>query len=422
MKLALLSLLTLLSVNVFSQTEISITVVKTSNGKNLKIEKKSKDYVKPNAYYKITVDGVNPAHTTLKVTTVSKEIYTPLPEVLKTLPLNLAGSIVRSNDGKKAQDELKVLVDAKLKKLNVLKICADSLHDISLFLPNPMEALRFYKMARSEYSLKKDSLEADLAFKTAVLEDIQFIKSLKSVGDAINETYPSYDADDIYLLSKISTVSTEFEKVDYKSLLEYLIRSVKITKKSLTSNEFKASKDLSEVKIVLVDNYTKDTLLNEQETIFTSGGSSFGISFSTGFIYTGDFSDQPYYLKSRVDEKVAVINDEKVKHDISFGGIAHAYYKPTPWLRFGIGLGLSISPFDGKTRYLAGPTLMLGKEKSVSITFGKAWAKIKELSQLVESDSLGLFLPKGTTTVPTFDKWKSGLFIALTYNLAAIRK
>lgn len=237
--------------------------------------------VKPDEYFNLILTGVNPAHTSLKISAVSKEIYTPIPEVLKALPFNLTVSIVRSNNFQKSIHDLDTLVKTKLRKLSKIKAHADSLHRATLYKPDQVLADSYFKKARLIYT----NLNANVAnplFEREVLDDIQFIKSLKSITQAFIKVHPSYESSDISMFSRIATLSQEFEKNDYKLFISYLFESSKVTNNQLTSKEILAEKDLIELKIVLLDTYSKDTLPNERRTVYTAAGISFGMSFQPG--------------------------------------------------------------------------------------------------------------------------------------------
>ncbi|RNI28214.1 hypothetical protein EFA69_19295 [Rufibacter immobilis] len=405
--------------------EITVVAVGDSTTKSITLEEEIKKSVVPGKSYLLKVTQVNSAHTSLKVTAKSKEIYTPLPEVLKTVLPGISGSIsgVKFVDTTNVSDE-QVFFDInnqKLEKLNLIKKEAEKLHTLTLFSPAPDKAKSAYTEIAKKYNLfNEDSLAV------AVTADIHFLLALKEMADKFYGEEPSLEAQTVSIYSQITAIGNELKKNDYQMFFDYIRRS-RTAKDFVTSKNFTASKDLVELDIVLVDTFTKDTLAKETRTLYTKSKGvfdkrSYGLSFSTGFVYSEMLSDQPYFLRARPDENMAVLPDKQVIGDISIGGLAHLYYKVSPFTRIGPSVGLSVSPFDGKSRYLMGGSLLLGREKMLGVAVGRAWAKVKELSAAVRTDSQGRYLPKGTTTIPTVDRIDNKWFVALTYNLFSTRK
>lgn len=176
------------------------------------------------------------------------------------------------------------------------------------------------------------------------------------------------------------------------------------------------------MKFSFIDTYMNDTVSTFTRDLFSKRVGGIGLSFSSGFFYTEGLSDIPYYLRPRPDENLSVLQDRRVFSDISIGGLGHVYTNISSAIKTGPTIGLAISPFDGKSRYLLGWSILMGREKMIGLSVGKAWAKQKQLSSLVSSDSPGQYLPKGTTAIPTFDKIVSSWFFGVTYNLITTRK
>jgi len=374
----------------------------------------------PGEQYQIKISGVNSAHTSLKVKAKSKEIYTPIPDVVKTILPGITGNLSVNNGAFVAttQKNLFSKVDSIVKHLNIIKKKAEELHELSLFKPDIPKANDFYK---DIFNLYNNKIKNEAELIDTVFAEIQFLTVLKDIGESSIQNNPSLEPNVIEGLARINMIANELKEHDYHMFFQYIDRSRKADN-FVKSKSFKAEKDLVELNLILVNTFTKDTLVNETRTLYTKGGSSVGLSFSTGFFYTEMFSDQSYYLKDRPDETKTLLPERRTVSDISIGGLGHIYYKISPFIRVGPAMGLAISPFDGKSRYLLGGSLLLGREKMFGLTVGSAWAKVKELSAAVSTDEQGQFLPKGTTTIPTIDRIRSKMFVGLTYNLASTRK
>lgn len=409
------------------QKIIEVKSKTSSNGEFLIIDEKIKATIRSDRSYQLNVTGINAAHMALKVVAIPKEIYTPIPEVLKTVLPGIAGTrgpsaigdtLKRAIGDSAKLSELTKSIDEITTRLKKVREEAIKLHRLTRFHPNLRYAVSAFQAIDSLYGAGSPDLLSDM-----VREDIQWLLTVKVVADNFMKLKPSYDPLGINSLHvKISIICQELTKTDYIQDLQYVLLSQKGAVSNLISKPFSGSEDLVELDIILIDTFTNDTLLRENRTLFTAGGPSVGLSFSTGFFYTHQFSDTPYYLKQRADENLSVLGEKTPKYDLSVGALGHLYYKVSSEFRAGPSLGVVVSPFDGKTRFLLGASVLLGKEKTVVLSVGKAFAKVKTLSSSIDSDSQGLYLPKGTTAVPTYDQIKQGWFIGISYNLASTRK
>lgn len=393
---------------------ITVNATGDLNTKLITIDRKIKQVINPDKNYQIEIVGVNSAHTNLKLSAKSKEIYTPLPEVLKTVLPGVTGSFLLSKALADDDEAFRSDLNTRINKLKKIKENADKLHDQTLFKSNTAKAGTYFDQIKNQYKGARNDNLSDF-----VSADIQYLIAVKTFMDNAMKVQPDLSLAEAY--AQVTSISNELAKNDYLSLFDYIKRSKSATN-SIKSKAFSGSKDLVELSIMLIDTYTKDTLANEMRTLYTEGGSTWGLGFSTGFFYTDVFSDTPYFLKARSDENVAVLADQRIKFDISIGGLGHLYYKASPSFRIGPSVGIAVSPFDGKSRYLLGGSVLIGKEKMIGISVGRAWAKVKKLSASVSTDTQGKFLPKGTTAIPTYDSIGNGWFFGLTYNLLSTRK
>lgn len=283
--------------------------------------------------------------------------------------------------------------------------------------------------------MAKDTLTAIITFfknqyhtanedniESFVKQDINYALVIRSITDELIKKDEVLENDRYArLISEINSVSDFIKAGNYLRYMDFIKRSTD-AKDFVMSKPFIPEKDLVELKFSFVDTYTNDTVSTFTRELYSRRVGGIGLSFSSGFFYTEGLSDIPYYLKARQDENLAVLRDRRVFSDVAIGGLGHLYTNISSAIKTGPSIGLAISPFDGKSRYLLGWSVLIGREKMIGISAGKAWAKQKQLSSLASVDSQGLFLPKGTTAVPTFDKIVGSAFVGLTYNLVNTRK
>lgn len=382
------------------------------NGQDEMNVEKLKKGIRKGQAYALKFSGINTAHHRFKLEAKSFELYSPLPESLKPLLSGLAGSLRGAGmDAKAMEDELLKSMNRLIK----LKEIADEVYKQSKYKPLDAAALQIAKANVGKIYVNGISPQlqhlvgADIYLLNAAAE------SLRAAVDNARQFNPEI----VKRLALASARADDLKKNDYLFIAQYLIRSEK-AEGFVVSKPFRSEKDLTELRMILFDSYAKDTVYKTTETLYNFGG--IGLSFSTGFIYTESISEKPYYLQARTDGNMAVLHDRPLVSDISIGAFGHLYYKFTSAVRFGPGIGLSVSPFDGKTRYLAGGGFLFGREKMIGVIGGWAWAKSKLLSDQVRQDAQGLYLPAGATAVPTYERLKSSFFIGLTYNLTSTRK
>ena len=109
-------------------------------------------------------------------------------------------------------------------------------------------------------------------------------------------------------------------------------------------------------------------------------------------------------------------------NDISLGALSHISYKVKSNIALGFNLGAALSPFDGKTRYLTGGSVIFGKKNIVAISLGMATAKTKVISNQVENLESNLTLPRTITTVPMYSKWNNSFYFGVSYNIPKLKK
>lgn len=409
-------------------------VVMEYSDKGLAFESR-KPKLKMDSTYILRIKKVNPAHVKVKIEAKSFEIHTPTPTVLTPL-LQVPGSLQLGSLGRgessphpfnrdySGSDPIKMYrqeLEISIDKLAEIKRISDNLYISTKEAPDSSLAAEALKKATRLYEshvpgsprTKKPLLESvgldisKVLYSHAYLD--AYIKQLRTFNSEIADLY----AFSLYWNSFLT-------KTNFLEYPAYIQTSTSYKAGEVSSKPFKAEKDLTELRIILVDTYKKDTLYNAKNTLHHYN--SIGLSFSTGFFYTNGLSDQLFYIEEPENGIRRVRTEDEQKFDISIGAFGHLYYRASPSLRAGPGLGLSVSPFDGKTRYMIGGGILVGTEKMIALTAGLAWGKVKQLSAKVSKDDSGYFLANDVEEVPVFDKIKRSFYIGLTYNLASTRQ
>jgi hypothetical protein len=169
-------------------------------------------------------------------------------------------------------------------------------------------------------------------------------------------------------------------------------------------------------------------------------------NFTTG-IFVNTLVNTDFNLSS---DGTKIIKENAMKTDISIGAMANFNYVVSPVFKAGFGLGAAMSPGDAKLRFLFGPSITFGGKNEFAISFGIAYAKLTALSGSISTNGVDYDKPLSnisttTTTnvqstsatgvvtntqtvtnvsitntfkaIPTYNKWKQGFFIGITYSL-----
>ena len=86
------------------------------------------------------------------------------------------------------------------------------------------------------------------------------------------------------------------------------------------------------------------------------------LSFSSGIFYNRVLEGQ-YYL----DDGTIKEEPESPSFDVSPGAMVNFSWKCSHFTQVGLSVGASVSPFDGKTRYMVGPNVIFGKYRGIQI-------------------------------------------------------
>ncbi|WP_158861009.1 hypothetical protein [Lunatibacter salilacus] len=426
-RLSFVIILSQLTLNIlYGQTELNLNAKTDIKEKSILLDKKVKTTLKEGENYKVKISGLNSAVTSMKVVAKAFDISSTAPEILKTVLPGISTSLTGGPLGllenlDDSLEELRDNINKGLERLNELKETSDELYNTTIFKTDTAKArIALNKIIDLYKNVDNNVNEENIG--AYVNRDIIYASTVKVIGDELLKQEVSLSRTRYPLI--ISDISATNELIIQGNYIRYInfIKRSTIAKNFVTSKPFYAEKDLVELKFTFVDIYKNDTISTLTRTLFTNKIWGYGLSFSSGFFYTEGLSDNSYYLVARQDENLSVLSERAVSADVSIGALGHIYTNLSSFIKTGPALGLAISPFDGKSRYLLGWSILAGREKMMSLTIGKAWAKQKQISSSVRVDDQGQYFPKGTASVPTFEKIVNSWFIGFSYNIATTRK
>ncbi len=371
--------------------------------------------VRHNKKYTLILKHINSAHIAPFSEVTTSRFVSDIPDILRSIYVGIPNDAVGSNLPANApvQRVIYQRASAYYRDLVAIQHISDDLYQQTRFNPNPEIAKA--KEQELFQALEVGSIQEAYAHAVRAKE---YIASMEEVYNAQLDKVNIQAGDMPDFMEEyanIKSYNSVIEAVDYAYLLNFIDASQQAVS-SISIASFTATGDVVDVALQLVDTYTNTTLL--EETLSFATYKNFSFDFSTGFFYN-NLVEPEFYLKQNENEEgnVYIQEENKSNTDISVGALGHFTYKFLPEWRGGIALGAAISPFDGKLRYLLGPTLIWGGQKQLSLTFGLALAQMDELSSAVIRDKTGAYLPSNVGDIPTVNKLQKGFFIGITYNL-----
>jgi hypothetical protein len=372
--------------------------------------------------YRIRVSPLNSAYIESKITTKSLTITSATPAVLQTFFPGITNNNISSLRGMlpvaiNNKSEIFGEGQAKYLVLEQLKTRADNLYATTKFNCQPATATAALQAIVGDFNATNVPDNSDI--KRHVKLYIQFVLAADAYFQNIVLKDPAATDADLAQTAELHYMAQNVAAIDYFSMLMSVINSLTCNN-YVESKSFKAKKDVVEASVLLIDTYKKDTLYNSKLSFYTR--SNFAFHFSSGFFYN-DISEKTYYVSNRNAAINNIIEEDGNRsYDIAFGALGHVSYKLDTWLRAGVGVGAAVSMFDGKIRYLVGPSLMFGRQQQLGINAGWSFAKVKVLSTAVFNDQIGYHVPAAVTSVPTNDRLETGVFIGITYNLFSTKE
>ena len=401
----------LLSITVsFGQTEI--IEIPYDSSTNTFSFRKLPIKLKSNHDYALVLTHVNSAHINVKSQVETYAYISELPDILKPIftgipDNNAMGQFEIAQDQKTTRLFLTAM--NHYDKLQKIRTAGNDYYEKTKFNPMPgdMLAIHYLKNVLGVTTVKE--------IANQLLMSEQFILS------AIRSYNYSFETIDIseprleFLHAEYATLTNIQERINqgvYRRALDFLVQS-EYADDTIVVDHFTASKDGTTVIVHVINTYTNTTIFEEEFDFKTYNSWSF--DFTSGFFYS-NLVEQHYYLESRDAAFNTVLEEGKNNIDISIGALGHFSYKFSPKIMAGISIGATVSPFDGKLRYLTGASFLFGEQKFIAVNAGIAFAKMSVLSNAIYHDQSGYYQSKDLSTINTVERIISGFYIGLTYN------
>jgi len=398
----------------------------------------AKSKIEPNkgdSYY-IKLNKVNTAYYQVKINPVQSNFKSTIPDILKSVLPGISTSdisilnihqlqsipgvpLIPSNYYEKIQS---VFNDAA-EEFNKLQELVEINNSLKAYIITNKDDYNLCKQKALPEITKVCTMFSNAANKKTLKENINisihsFIASWATAKTMI-ETAPGANPEKLVDLLKDFNLYNQFvidNQDKFLGIVDFLY-STSTAEEDIKSSMFKNLKDKTTINFLILNKLSGDTILKSKEELFSSKG--WKLDFTTGFFYNNLFS-KDYYLTTINNEK-KILEEDSQNFDIAIGAMAHLTYRVTSSFKVGPGLGVALSPLDGKTRYLFGLTTILGRKNQLAINFGPALSKVKQLSGKISLDGKNQVDPLSAdvTSVTTYEKMKWGGFLGLTYNLTA---
>jgi len=440
---------------VFIVVLINSLVILGQDKKNITFDLKNKklkiddNNIRSGKSYMLEFNNINTSFMQIKIEGKSYSLISNIPDVLKPIfpgisnisdllkNKTLQEMKIDSANIRNSYDAIYLNVKIEEEKLNTLKNEFSSLYNYASKTENYnktdsiiTKAINSLDTIFKVFKIKNNSIIQDDIkkkfpdLKNEISKSINYI--IASSEFFKNRIEKARTADIVYyskLLEYYSDLlrkSNDLQKTNYMNFFQFITKAMTMSNTYEYKKAVSSKKDILDVKVIIINSVTKDTILKEVLTFRTyNGGLKF--DFSTGFFYNNIIEKQ-YFTKKRNDTINNVLEENGDNFDISIGGLMHFSYQFSGNFRGGISTGLAVSPLDGKTRYLFGFSGLIGKEKLFGFNIGAAVSRINVLSGSVMEDSEGFFVPSSVTSTPTSKKTEWGFFFGLTYNLTRQKK
>ena len=368
--------------------------------------------------YRLKIYGVNAAYIQDHTSVRSYRYISPIPEILEPILPGIPGSDVFDHFDIRPSGQREFFLKSLrfFNEMEVIRSESDDLYTRTRFYPDP--ALATQKMDRIHATFDTTDLQY-IAAQVAYYRD--YILAAESIYNAnvSKVTLMTPDADIVIReQARLSRIADKILQIDYVRLLGYIAQST-VAYDFILTDIFTARNDVTEVRLALYDSYLSDTIYTGFLDFDTQKSWSF--DFSTGF-FLNTLYQKEFFLAPRNDEVNDVLEESKFRGDLAVGALAHLTYRFHPDLRIGPAIGASISPFDGKVRYLLGISGFVGKQNIVGVSTGLAIGQVNVLSGSVVRDGFGPYLPENVNKIPTFTRTNVGFYLGLTYNFTRYKK
>lgn len=434
-KICMFLWLYLVSLNCFGQ-QVEYNFSIPSPGK-YSLSTKYEDLGK-NKTYTFVVRDINTAYFDVKFSATSKNLKSSIPDVLKGVIPGFPGEIVfgRQEGFLKANESLSMptasgLYDTEFREAmgayEKLRQVVDLAQQLLVVIKANPDGVSGHRVCVSDAGAKQAALENALgagpltheaALKVIERLKQQFTGNVAFISEAITIRLPAAQAQGVLNNYK------DLQKANqvFTSNKDLYAKSVDVIYHTLTSNnfstkEFQVTKEVTSIKITVVDKFKGDTVLTRSFDYFYKGGLDFDVT--TGFFASNLYSKSYYINRNNPDGSRTIEREDSPGFDLGIGALAHLNYKFSSAAKGGLCVGAYLSTFDTKTRYLIGPSFVFFRKNQLAVSGGLVIGKISKLSGAVSSngDKIDRPLPADISSAPMYDKWKTGYFGAITYNL-----
>ena len=368
--------------------------------------------LKNNHDYTLVLTHVNSAHVNVISQLETYSYITELPDILKPIftgipDNNAMGQFEIAQDQTTTRLFLKVM--NHYDKLQKIRTVGKAYYAKTKFNPMPGDTLPIYQL-KNELGV---STVKELANQLLMSEQfiLSAIRSYNYSFETIDVSEPRLEI----LHAEYATLINIQERINqgvYRRALDFLVQS-EYADDTIVIDHFTALKDGTSVTLNVINTYTNSTIYEGELDFKTYNSWSF--DFTSGFFYS-NLVEKQYYLESRDVEFNNILEEGKNDIDISIGALGHFSYKFLSKIMAGISIGATLSPFDGKLRYLTGASFLFGEQKFIAVNAGIDFAKMSVLSHAISHDYSGYYQLKELGTIDTVKRITSGFYIGLTYN------
>ena len=326
------------------------------------------------------------------------------------------------------------LLNSKIKKYNdiykninyVNTNSSKFLHILKNMENYPQDMMRFVDKELAKYTSKYGVDDINM-LADSISNDLLALDALK---ETIDKTIDSRLKVDRKLLASIASINLSHKYVKNKiKITERLpiLQNLANPKKVQTTESFYYTKnaDAARINVALTNKYApKDTVFIQKIDAPICKGMD--IDFSTGFLYNSLW-ERNYFLDNEItmnsqgetDTTRVIKREDGFEGDITFGALVNFSFRRC-WARHGPSLGYGIGLTDGKSRYFLGWHALFLEKQSLGISAGLVWSKVKRLSETVSDDGRNPNnpVPQSLSSVPTFEKMKTGYYIGVVWNFA----
>lgn len=230
------------------------------------------------------------------------------------------------------------------------------------------------------------------------------------------ENYPY--PEDVPIYKSKEAIENNFKeikkKVDLVNALQDSIQTLPLDYHGENIDFIKVS-----LEIVPIDEKAKpvNRIKNYDYKVWIKGG--WKIDFSAG-LFLSSLRDRSFLTikqestENEGDNLYKIIKEDQGRYEFGIGSTVNFNFRNASFTSFGGSVGGYVTS-DQKFRFIAGPTLILGKMERVIFSFGVVMGEITALSNKVNlKDTFDL---GSDGTVPTVQKFDFGRYFSFTYNL-----